>query len=75
MIHDENEYRFLRLQILALSTKSEHARANRISSQMDYNRIPSTIDPLVKAKLLKRKEKKREINYRSLYLRTTFRSL
>jgi hypothetical protein len=58
MIHDQNEYHYLRRQILALSTKSKHARANRIASQMDYNQIPSTIDPLVKAKLLKRKEKK-----------------
>jgi hypothetical protein len=28
---------------------------------MDYNQIPSTIDPLVKAKLLKRKEKEKSI--------------
>jgi hypothetical protein len=59
MIHDENEYHYLRRQILAISTKSEHARANRIASQMDYNQIPSTIDPLVKAKLLKRKQKEK----------------
>ncbi len=61
MIHDENEYHFLRRQILAISTKSEHARANRIASQMDYNHIPSTIDPLVKAKLLKRQDKEKTI--------------
>jgi hypothetical protein len=28
---------------------------------MDYNQIPSTIDPLVKAKLLKRQEKQKSI--------------
>jgi len=61
MIHDENDYHFLRLQILALSTKSEHARANRIASQMDYNQIPSNIDPLVKTKLLKRQQKEKSI--------------
>jgi hypothetical protein len=61
MIHDENEYHFLRRQILAISTKSEHARANRIASQMDYNQINSTIDPLVKAKLLKRQQKGKSI--------------
>jgi hypothetical protein len=54
MIHDENEYDLLRRQILAISTKSEHARANRIASQMD-------IDPLVKAKLLKRQQKEKSI--------------
>ncbi len=61
MIHDESEYHFLRCQILAISTKSEHARANRIASQMDYNQIPSTIDSLVKAKLLKRQQKEKSI--------------
>jgi hypothetical protein len=61
MIHDENEYHFLRRQILSISTTSEHARANRIASQMDYNQIPSTIDPLVKAKLLHRQQKEKSI--------------
>jgi hypothetical protein len=61
MIHDENEYHDLRRQILAISTKSEHARANRIASQMDYDQIPSTIDPLVKAKLLKRQQKEKSL--------------
>jgi hypothetical protein len=28
---------------------------------MDYNQIPSTIDPLVKAKLLKRQQKEKSI--------------
>jgi hypothetical protein len=28
---------------------------------MDYNQIPSTIDPLVKAKLLKKKQKEKSI--------------
>jgi hypothetical protein len=42
-------------------TKSEHARANRIASQMDYNQIPLTIDPLVKAKLLKTQQKEKSL--------------
>jgi hypothetical protein len=67
MIHDENEYHFLRRQILAISTKSEHARANRIASQMDYNQISSTIDPLVKAKLLKRQQ-----TWKSIILHYTY---
>jgi hypothetical protein len=61
MIHDENEYALLRRQILLISTTSEHARASRIASQMDYNHISSTIDPLVKAKLLKRKRKTKSL--------------
>lgn len=61
MIHDENQYNFLRRQILAISTRSEHARANRIASQMNYDQIPSTIDPLVKAKLLKRQQKEKSL--------------
>jgi hypothetical protein len=69
MIHDEKEYNFLRHQILAISTKSEHARANRIASQMDYNQIPSTIDHLVKAKLLKRQQKEKSIIVHCTYER------
>jgi predicted transcriptional regulator len=61
MIHDENEYHFLCHQILAISTTSKHARANRIASQMDYNKINSMIDLLVKAKLLKRQQKEKSI--------------
>ncbi len=61
MIHDENEYHFLHRQIFAISTKSEHARANRIVSQMDYSQINSTTDPLAKAKLLKRQQKDNSI--------------
>ncbi|CAF3419943.1 unnamed protein product [Rotaria sp. Silwood2] len=53
MIHDKNEYLLLRHQLLALPTPSEHARASRIASQMDYNNPPSTSDPLVQSKLLK----------------------
>jgi hypothetical protein len=42
------------IYVINISTRTEHARATRIASQMDYNQINSTIDPLVKAKLLKR---------------------
>ena len=61
MIHDENEYLLLRRQILATSTTNEHARANRIASQMDYNNISPSVDPLVKAKLLKRQRKAKSL--------------
>ncbi len=44
MIHDENEYHFLRRQI---------------PSKVNYNQINSTIHQLVKAKLLKRQQKKK----------------
>jgi hypothetical protein len=67
MIHDENEYLFLRRQILAISTTNEHARANRIASQMDYNQINSTIDPIVKVKLLNRQQK-----YKSIIVHYTY---
>ena len=60
-IYNENEYLSLRRQILAISTASEHTRANRIASQMDYNQIPSMIDPLVKVKLPKRQQKENSV--------------
>ena len=60
-IPDENNYYLLRRRIIALYTQSEHARANRIASQMDSSQINSTTDPLVKAKLLKRQQKKKSI--------------
>ena len=60
-IFDESEYIILRRQVLALATPGEHARANRIASQMDSSQIHNTIDPLVKAKLLKRQNTKKSI--------------
>ena len=60
-ISDENVYLSSRRQVLAISTASEHARANRIASQMDYNEVKTTTDPLVKAKLLRRRQKERSI--------------
>jgi hypothetical protein len=56
MIHDENEYIFLHQDLLGKPTPSEHARADRIASQMDYNLPNSSADPLVQSKLLKRKQ-------------------
>ena len=47
--------------LLAFTTKSQHARATRIFSQMDTSQIHSTIDPLVKMKLLKRQQKQNSI--------------
>jgi hypothetical protein len=55
--HNEIEYSLLRRQILPLTTRSEHARANRIASQLDPTQIDSTTDPLIKAKLLRRQQK------------------
>jgi hypothetical protein len=60
-ISDEYHYFTLRRQVLTISTKSEHARANRIASQMDPSQINSTMDPLVKAKLPKRQQKDQSI--------------
>jgi hypothetical protein len=56
MIHDDNEYHHLQQQFLTNPTISEHARATRIASQIDYNTASVSSDPLVKAKLLKRKQ-------------------
>ena len=66
-IFDENEYLLLRRQVLAISTASEHARTNRIASQMDYSQINTTIDLLVKAKLLRRRQKEKStiLHYKS----------
>ena len=60
-IQGENDYYLLRRRIIAMYTQSEHARANRIASQMDSRQINSTTDPLVKAKLLKRQQKDKSI--------------
>ena len=60
-IQDENDYYSLRRRIISMYTQSEHARANRIASQMDSSQINSTTDPLVKAKLLKRQQKDKSI--------------
>ena len=57
MIHDENEYILLRRQLLTQPTTSEHARASRIASQMDYKNPKQSSDALVNTKLLKRKQR------------------
>ena len=60
-ILDEDEYLLCRRRLLATTTKSEHARASRIASQMDPTQIGLTNDPLVKMKLMKKKEKRNSI--------------
>ena len=60
-IYNELEYSLLRRQILPLTTRSEHTRANRIASQLDPTQIDSTTDPLIKAKLLRRQQKHKSI--------------
>lgn len=58
MIHDENEYSLLRQQLLHETTIDENKRAARIARQYDFNNFDAqAIDPLVKEKLLKRREK------------------
>jgi hypothetical protein len=57
MVHDANEYSLIRNQLLPQATASEHARAKRVASQMDYNQINSSVDTLVRSKLLKRQQK------------------
>lgn len=58
MVHEENQYLLVRQQLLTQPTTSEHARASRISSQMDDNDIHSALDPLVQSKLLTRQKRK-----------------
>ena len=57
MIHDENEFLLLRCQLIKQTTVHEHRRAARIARTLDYEAIPANIDPLVKAKLLKRQQR------------------
>jgi hypothetical protein len=61
MIHDENEYLILRRRLLDQATINQHRRAARIANTIDYNNIPSNIDPLIKAKLLKRRDRANSI--------------
>ena len=60
-ISDEIVYLLLRRQVLAISTASEHAPANRIASQIDYNQVNTAIDSLVKAKLPRRRQREQSI--------------
>ena len=62
MIHDENELFLIRRQLLdQASVGDEHRRAARIAQTFDYDNFPPNIDPLVKAKLLKRRERANSI--------------
>ena len=61
MIHDENEFLLLRRQLLNQNSMHEHRRAARIARTMDYEAIPPNVDPLVKAKLLKRRERAKSV--------------
>ncbi|CAF1531369.1 unnamed protein product [Adineta steineri] len=57
MIHDENEFLILRRQLLGEATVTEHRRATRLAKTIDYNNIPTDLDPLIKEKLIKRRDK------------------
>jgi hypothetical protein len=61
MIHDENEFLLLRRQLMKQTTVHEHRRAARIARMMDYDDPPTNVHPLVKAKLLKRRERAQSI--------------
>jgi hypothetical protein len=61
MIHDENEFLILRQKLLDQPTVNEDRQAATIAKKIDYNNIPSNINPLVKAKLLKRRERANSI--------------
>ena len=61
MMHDENEFLLLRRQLLDQASVHEHQRAARIAETMDYNNFPPNIDPLVKEKLFKRRDRANSI--------------
>jgi hypothetical protein len=61
MIHDENEFLFLRRQLLDQPSINEHRRAARIAQQFDYEKTYPNLHPLVAAKLLKRRERANSI--------------
>ncbi|CAF1366004.1 unnamed protein product [Adineta ricciae] len=67
MIHDENEFLLLHHHLLNQTTLNQHRRANRIAQTMDYNNFPPDIDPLVKEKLLKRRDRANSIIIRYLH--------
>ena len=60
-VQDDNDYYYLRQRILPMATKSEHARARRIASQMDSTQIHTITDPLVRVKLEQREQKAKSI--------------
>ena len=61
MIHDENEFLLARRHLLDQASVQQHQRAARIAQTMDFNNFPSNIDPLIKQKLLKRRERMNSI--------------
>jgi hypothetical protein len=57
MVPDENEYMFLKRQLLDQPTINQHRRAKRTATTMNYDNFDPNIDPLVKAHLLRRKQR------------------
>jgi hypothetical protein len=61
MIHDANEYALLRQRLLNQPSVDEHKRAARLAQQYNFQDFDFNIDPLVKEKILKRREKEKSI--------------
>ncbi|CAF1194177.1 unnamed protein product [Adineta ricciae] len=61
MIHDENEFLLLRQQLLDETTVTQDRRAAHVTKNIDYNNIPTSTDPSIREKLLKRKERNNSI--------------
>ena len=61
MIHDENEFQFLRHQLMKQATMHEYRRAARTAKTMNYDDFPANVHPLVKAKLVKRRERAKSV--------------
>ena len=61
MIHDENEYHTLRKQLSSEPTTSEHVRASRIASQIDFNSRIVPTDPLVQSILVKKQQRVKKL--------------
>lgn len=72
MIHDENEFQLLRHQLLSETTVDEHIQASRLARSIDFNHIPTELDPLIKSKVLQRQDKAKRIflhhNYEKQYV-------
>jgi hypothetical protein len=61
MIHDANEYALIRQRLLKQATIDEHKRAARMAKQYGFHGFDVNIDPLIKEKILKRRDKEKSI--------------
>ena len=67
MIHDANEFSLVRGQLLCQTNVHQHQSAALIAQTTDFNNFTSNIDRLVRARLLKRRNRANSIITHYMY--------